>query len=80
MEEAVSAAEANRWFSRILREVRGGRSYLITSHGTPVARIVPARDNQDVAAAAWEALLDRLRDQPVTIVGERWTRDELYDD
>lgn len=78
MEEAVSAADANRRFSRILHEVRRGRSYLITFRGTSVARIVPVRHDQAVAAA-WGALLDRLRDQPVTIVGERWIRDELYD-
>ena len=80
MEETVSAAEANRRFSRILSEVRRGRSYVVTSHGRPVARIVPAQEDQSVADAAWEALLSRLRDQPVTVVGERWTRDELYDD
>ena len=80
MEEAVSAAEANRRFSRILRNVREGHSYLVTSHGTPVARIVPARGKDTVAAAAREALLSRLRNQPVVVVGERWRRDDLYDD
>ncbi|TIP01752.1 MAG: type II toxin-antitoxin system prevent-host-death family antitoxin, partial [Mesorhizobium sp.] len=42
MDEAVSAADANRRFSYILREVREGQSYVVTSHGRPVARIVPA--------------------------------------
>ena len=37
----VSAAEVNRQFSHILREVRDGESILVTSHGTPVAAIVP---------------------------------------
>jgi prevent-host-death family protein len=80
MDEAVSAADANRRFSRILREVRDGRSYLVTSHGTPVARIVPARRDGALAAAAKAALLTRLRGQPVTVVGRRWSRDDLYDD
>ena len=80
VEEAVSAAEANRRFSRILRNVREGHSYLVTSHGMPVARIVPARGEQAVAAVARKALLNRLRSQPVVVVGKRWRRDELYDD
>ena len=37
MDETVSAAEANRAFSRLLRGVRAGRSYLVTAHGRPVA-------------------------------------------
>jgi prevent-host-death family protein len=78
-EETVSAAEANRQFSRILRDVREGRSYVVTSHGTPVARIVPARQDDAFAAAAQEALLTRLRAQPVVVLGRRWSRDELYD-
>jgi prevent-host-death family protein len=46
MDKAVSAAEAKRRFSRILREVRDGRSYVVTSHGRPVARIVPAHNGK----------------------------------
>ncbi|RYD22210.1 MAG: type II toxin-antitoxin system prevent-host-death family antitoxin, partial [Spirochaetia bacterium] len=42
MEEAVSAADANRRFSVLLRGVRDGNSYVVTSHGKPVARILPA--------------------------------------
>jgi prevent-host-death family protein len=33
MEKAVSAAAANRHFSRVLRTVRDGQSYAVTSHG-----------------------------------------------
>ena len=33
MERGVSAAEANRKFSKLLRTVREGHSYLVTSHG-----------------------------------------------
>ncbi|TIV74086.1 MAG: type II toxin-antitoxin system prevent-host-death family antitoxin, partial [Mesorhizobium sp.] len=36
MDEAVSAADANRRFSHILRAVREGQSYVVTSHGRPV--------------------------------------------
>jgi prevent-host-death family protein len=79
MEEAVSAADANRKFSLILRRVREGRSYVVTSHGRPVARIVPAGKHEEVASGARAALLSRLEAQSPTSVGH-WTRDELYED
>lgn len=79
MEEVVSAADANRKFSLLLRRVREGRSYVVTSHGRPVARLVPAGKDNDIAAGARAALLSRLQKQPVVQVG-RWTREELYED
>jgi prevent-host-death family protein len=78
MEEAVSAADANRKFSLILRHVREGRSYVVTSHGRPVARIVPADRRDSVVSGAQAALLSRLARQPA-VRAERWTRDELYE-
>ena len=78
MDHRVSAAEANRSFSRILRDVREGRSYLVTSHGRPVARIVPAEMPDEIADAAWGKLLNRLeRQRPLN--KPRWTREDLYD-
>jgi prevent-host-death family protein len=41
LDQRISAAEANRSFSKLLREVRQGRSYMVTADGEPVARIVP---------------------------------------
>jgi prevent-host-death family protein len=79
MDEAVSAADANRKFSLILRSVREGRSYVVTSHGRPVAHIIPADRHQSEASGARGALLARLERQPVLDAG-RWTRDELYKD
>ena len=79
MDEIVSAAEANRRFSRLLREVREGRSYVVTAHGRPVAKIVPAGTHDRARAGARAALLDRLRAAPVVDVG-RWTREDLYAD
>ena len=80
MEEAVSAAEANRNFSQILRNVKEGHSYVVTSHGTPVARIVPTKRGGALSDAAKATLMKRLRAQPVQIIGQRWSRDELYED
>ena len=79
MEEAVSAADANRRFSLLLRGVREGHSYVVTSHGKPVARLIPAGKHDDVAISTRLALLSRLEKQPVVHAG-RWTRDELYED
>jgi len=79
VDKFVSAADANRNFSQILQKVRRGRSFVVTSHGKPVARIVPITESDAVASSAWNALLERLRSQPVVDIG-RWTRDELYED
>ena len=77
MEKAISAAEANRKFSELLRGVKAGRSYVVTSHGRPVARIAPIENERD-ADRARDALLKRLRSQRAIDIGP-WTRDELYD-
>ena len=79
MSKSIPAAQANRNFSRLLSDVRDGESCVITSHGKPVARIVPFTSRDAVAAAAKTALLKRLRAQRGTDAG-RWTRDELYED
>ena len=77
MEKAISAAEANRKFSELLRGVREGQSYIVTSHGRPVARIEPVHKEHD-ADRARDALLKRLRSQKAIDIGP-WTREELYD-
>lgn len=87
MEEAVSAAEANRRFSHLLRKAREGGSFIVTSHGRPVARITPPDSPADGPGAsepgasepgARKLLLDRLSHQEVVNTGP-WTREELYD-
>lgn len=80
MDEPVSAAEANRSFSRLLRAVREEQaSFTITSHGTPVARLVPVEPEADARKAAWRALMERVRAQPAQNIPITWTRDELYE-
>lgn len=77
MKKAISAAEANRRFSQLLREVREGHSFIVTSHGKPVAKIAP--HTKDTASdRAREAFFRQLESQPVRNIG-RWTRDELYE-
>jgi prevent-host-death family protein len=79
VDKAVSAADANRRFSELLRTVREGHSYVVTSHGRAVAKIVPVQQKDAETRGARAALLDRLRSQSVVNVG-RWSRDELYED
>jgi prevent-host-death family protein len=79
MEKAISATDANRKFSQLLQGVRRGRSYVVTSHGKPIAKISPVDANEKLAVNAREALLNRLRRQSV-VKADRWTRDELYED
>ena len=64
MAETVSAAEANRGFSRLLRGVRAGRSYVVTAHGRPIARLVPVDDEADAEL--------RLREVAKDALSERW--------
>ncbi|HKD05863.1 MAG TPA: type II toxin-antitoxin system prevent-host-death family antitoxin [Bryobacteraceae bacterium] len=79
MDKAVSAADANRRFSELLRTVKEGQSVIVTSHGKPVAKISPVIEDARAAEGARSALFARLRRQRVVNVA-RWTRDELYDD
>ena len=77
MDKAVSAADANRRFSELLRTVKQGQSVIVTSHGKPVARITAVVEDDRAAAGARLALFSRLRRERVVNIG-RWTRDELY--
>jgi prevent-host-death family protein len=71
----ITATDANRNFSRLLKDVASGESILIVSRGTPVARISPVAKTS--VKAAKESLLLRLSKQEA--IGSRdWTRDELY--
>jgi prevent-host-death family protein len=79
MNKTVSAADANRRFSELLRTVKKGRSVVVTSHGKPVAKISPVVEDDRAAEGARSVLFDRLRRERV-VNADRWTRDELYDD
>lgn len=76
--KSISAADANRHFSSLLREASRGVRITVTSRGRPVATISAAdQAGGRERAAARRALLSRLRATRVT--GARnWSRDELY--
>ena len=77
----ISAAEANRQFSSLLRQVSQGETVMVLSHGRPVATISPipaATEDAGGRANARARLLTRLNREPAA--GERnCSRDELYD-
>jgi prevent-host-death family protein len=76
--KAVSAAEANRQFSSMLREVAQGETFTVLSRGKPVATITRAHPANGQRNIAKSSLIARLRSQSAS--GDRgWTRDELYD-
>ena len=73
----VSASEANRNFSALLREVAQGRTYTVLSRGKPVATLGPVQPDARAGRIARKTLLARLHAQPAT--GARdWNRDALY--
>lgn len=76
MEKVIQATEANRQFSRILREVAEGDTFTIASHGRRIARIVPAEPADREAAK--QKFLEYLRQQPAMEMGP-FNRQELYD-
>jgi prevent-host-death family protein len=75
----VSAADANRKFSELLRDVRNGISVVVTVHGKAVARIVRIEDRVAAADEARETLLTRLSSQRA-LKTAGWTRESLYSD
>ncbi|MDX8499793.1 type II toxin-antitoxin system prevent-host-death family antitoxin [Mesorhizobium sp. VK4C] len=79
MDETVSAVDVEHKFSLILRGFREGRSYVVISHGRPVARIIPADAHRAEFPRSRAALLSRLERQPLIDAGN-WNRDDAYDD
>ena len=82
VEKTITAAEADRDFSRLLREVREGESYVVTEDGRPVARIAPRRRRGKRCERRPERrrLLEHLRVAAATLNLGRFSRDDAYDD
>jgi len=79
MSAAIAAAEANRSFSNLLGQVKNGRTVTITSHGRPVAKMMPVGVDQGITTAARATLFARLKAAGLTQAGT-WTRDDLYEE
>lgn len=76
--KTITAADANRKFSRLLRSAAEGEEVLVLSRGRPAARIVPVERTPLARERARGALLRRLEKQG-TSGRRRWQRDELYE-
>lgn len=79
MVEFISASDANRQFSALLRGIGKGTVYHITRHGNTIAHLVPAEDSNASAKAVRTQLLTELCAGPGYDIVP-WTRDELYDE
>lgn len=68
--DTITAREANQQFSRLLAEVAAGKSFVITRHGVPVARLTPepAPDGRrrltPEQERAWAETLEFIRSRP----------------
>jgi prevent-host-death family protein len=82
MSKTMTLREANQAFSRCVREVEAGEEITITRRGQPVARLVPV-GRQRVLTPEQEAAraraLERMK-KGWHLGGERFNRDELYDE
>ena len=77
--KSISAAEANRHFSALLREVSRGERITVTSRGKPATTISAADEvERHDRVAAKRTLLSRLRAAPA-FGAQGWSRDELYE-
>ncbi len=85
MDQAISAADANRRFSELLQIVKKGGTVIVTSHRKPVAKIVPVTEDERTVANSRSALFARLRKQRAVDAGrpnartDRPTRDTALD-
>lgn len=76
MHRAITASEANQRFSELLREVADGGSFTVTSHGRPVARVLPV--DREGEHRSVKRLLDFVRRLPLRYAGD-WSRSHLYE-
>lgn len=76
--KTITASDANRHFSRLLKEVSSGESYTDISRGKSVAVVNPVHSGAGERSAARRQLVKRLK--AVKITGPvDWTREELYE-
>jgi prevent-host-death family protein len=80
---SIGAREANRSFSKILKEAENGKTITITRNGKPVARLVPAPaplalkpKSEEERKAALERLMKTL-EKGLHLGGKGFTRDEM---
>ena len=83
-ELTISAAEANRSFSKLLRAAKAGTRVTITSHGEPVAELGPVglASRALVERERRRIAIERLREHWNTVtpvIAGSWGREDLYE-
>jgi hypothetical protein len=79
MEKAVSAADANRKFSKLLRIVSEGHSYVATSHGKGGRQDSAHGEEWCCNTRCPVCAFEEVASEAAVNIG-RWSRDELYED
>jgi prevent-host-death family protein len=77
----VSLMTANQEFSKLIKEVEQGESFLITRRGRSIARLVPHTADKTADpdwAAAYQRMMARL-EEGASLGGLKVDRDDLYD-
>ena len=81
MVKTVSAAQANREFSKLMKLAESGEEVLVTSRGRPAVKIVPV-DAEDAERTkrreAFKKLTTWLKSRPAQNF-PKLTRDDFYD-
>jgi prevent-host-death family protein len=70
----IGAFEAKAQFSRLLAEVRLGRSFTITHRGRAIARLAPVAPKDEVRT---RAALERLQRRAANIASSRVSEEEI---
>jgi prevent-host-death family protein len=78
----VGAREANRSFSKILKEAENGKTITITRNGKPVARLAPVgkRWKSEAEREKSIARMMKLMEKGLDFGGHRFTRDEMHEE
>ncbi|HEY5239626.1 MAG TPA: type II toxin-antitoxin system prevent-host-death family antitoxin [Rhizomicrobium sp.] len=78
---SVGAREANRSFSKILREAESGKTVTITRNGKPVARLMPVAPKPLSGKAREKSLakLMKMLEKGFDLGGKGFTRDEMHE-
>ncbi len=81
MTKTVSAAQANREFSKLMKLVESGEEVVVTSRGKPTIKLVPVIEVDHAALRrqrAFDALTRRLESQTAQNL-PRATREDMYE-
>ena len=79
--KTVTLTIANQKFSKLIKEVENGETFVITRRGRPIAKLLP-HELEKEKDPDWVAAYDRmvkLMDEGLPLGGLRVKREDLYD-